>query len=122
VKDIVAVDRRPREQGEPRHERREAAEYHRPRPEAHDQAVGVADREDPHQDRDWQERETSLEGVVVEDPLQVQSTEEEHPEHPRDAQHLDQVRPRNVARAEDSQRYKRAARGRLASDEGRQQH
>ena len=118
---VVAGRRRLREQRQRRSDQDEAGEQRGPGTEAHDERAGVAQRQDAHGERGRQEREPDLQRVVAEHALQVERAEEEHPEHPRHGQGLDEVRARDVARAEDAQRDQRAACGRLADEERGQQ-
>ena len=72
-------------------------------------------------ERNRQEGQTDLDRVVVQDLLQVQRAEEEHPEHPGHHQHLDEVGARHGRRAKHAQRHQRIGHAGLAGDEPGQQ-
>jgi len=80
------------EQGQPGGDQPETREHQPAGAKAHHQPVGVAHRKRAHYDGDGQEGQADLQRVVAEDPAQVQRAEEEHPEHARGREHLDQVR------------------------------
>ena len=78
-----------------------------PDSEPHDEPRRQADREDPHDDVPGQEREADLERRVSEHELQVQRGEEEPREHRAGPEHADDVRHRDVPKAEQPERNER---------------
>ena len=74
-----------------------------------------------HDDRQRQVRKPDLQRAVAEDPLQVQGSEEEHPEHAHDQQRLDEVGSGDVGNPKQAQRHQRVGDSRLAHDERGQQ-
>jgi hypothetical protein len=74
-----------------------------------------------HDHRDRKEGQPDLQRVVVHDLAQVERAEEEHPEHARRPEHLDQVGPDHRAGSEHPQRHQRVPGGALPEHEPGQQ-
>ena len=114
---VVRVDRRAGQEKQSGDDDDHRWDERRLRAKPQVELCGEPERHRAHDRGHRQVGEADLEGVVAEDPLHVESAQEEHPEHPDDEQGLDQIRGADVRRAEQAQRHQGVRHPRLTGEE-----
>jgi hypothetical protein len=97
IREVVRMHWNAGEQNQSRGNGRETRREHGPGPESGAQSRRHAQRQRPDHDCDWQECQADPHRVVTQDQLQIQRTEEKHPEQPGDREGLDEVRRPDLA-------------------------